>query len=220
MAQSRDRTSRTRLWWGLGLLAAGIAVGAVVLLPGADPTSLDLWWDGILSATPDGPALAVSLFMDMVGGGRFATLWVPLILIGVLLAMRRPWGAGYLVVALLASAGVVQILKHLLGRARPEDILVTSDVGSFPSGHVANAATLTIALWLIFPRRWVGVIAAGWIVLMAFARTYVSAHWLTDTAGGALIGSGMALLIGVVFARGLAAEERARRVAGRARARR
>jgi len=216
----RERTTRAWLWWGLALLAGGVAIGAVVLLPGADPSPLDLWWDGVLSATPDGPALAVSLFMDTVGGGRVATLWVPLTLIAVLLIARRPWATGYLVVALLASAGVVQILKHLLGRARPEDILVTSDVGSFPSGHVANAATLAIALWLLSPRRWVAVLAGCWIALMAFARTYVSAHWLTDTFGGALIGSGVALLVALAFAPGLLAERRGATPSGRAGARR
>ncbi|WP_345751565.1 phosphatase PAP2 family protein [Microbacterium rhizophilus] len=205
------RERRTWLWWGIGLLAAGLALGAALLLPGADPTAFDLWWDGVLSATPDGPALQLSLFMDAVGGGRIATLWLPLFLVAVLLAARRPWAAGYVVVASLASAGVVQILKHVLGRARPEDILVTVDVGSFPSGHVANAATLTLALWIVLPRAWVAALAACWIALMAFARTYLSAHWLTDTAGGALIGAGVALLVAVAFARGLRAEGRVRR---------
>jgi undecaprenyl-diphosphatase len=196
------------MWWGVGLFAAGILVGAALLLPGADPTVFDLWWDGVLSGTPDGWALAVSLFMDRAGGGPAATLWIPLVAIAVLIILRRRWGAAYLAVALVASAGVVQVLKHVLGRARPEDMLVIADVGSFPSGHVANAATFAIAMWILFPRRWVAVLAACWIALMAFARTYVSAHWLTDTIGGALIGSGVALLIAVAFARGLGAERR------------
>lgn len=207
----RERISRAWLWWGAGLLAAGVVLGAALRLPGADPTVVDLWWDGVLSATPDGPALAVSLFMDAAGGGRIATLWLPLAVVAALLIARRPWGAGYFVVASLASAGVVQILKHVLGRARPEDILVTADVGSFPSGHVANAATLGIALWLILPSRWLAALAACWIVLMAFSRTYLSAHWLTDTVGGAFVGAGVALLVAVAFARGLKVERRARR---------
>ncbi|WP_203137560.1 phosphatase PAP2 family protein [Microbacterium sp. JZ31] len=220
MSARRDPRTRAWVWWGVGLLAVGIALGAALLLPGADPTVFDLWWEGILSGTPDGPALAVSLFMDLVGGGRYATLWIPLSLVAVLLAARRPWGAGYLVVALLASAALVQVLKHVLGRARPEDILVIADVGSFPSGHVANAATVTIALWIILPRWWTATLAGCWIALMAFARTYVSAHWLTDTLGGALIGSGVALLVAAAFARGLSVERRVHRTPGRADARR
>lgn len=211
MSRTIDRARRLRLAWGIGLLAAGLAIGAALRVPGFDPTPIDLWWDGVLSATPDGPALALSLFMDAAGGGRSAILWTPLTILAVLLAARRPWEAGYFAVALLASAGAVQVLKHVLGRARPEDILVIVDVGSFPSGHVANAATLGIALWVILPRAWTAVAAGCWIALMAFARTYVSAHWLTDTIGGALIGAGVALLVAVAFSRGLARRPRARR---------
>ena len=43
----RERTTRAWLWWGLSLLAGGVAIGAIVLLPGADPSALDLWWDGV-----------------------------------------------------------------------------------------------------------------------------------------------------------------------------
>ena len=59
-----------------------------------------------------------------------------------------------------ASAVVVQLLKQLFGRARPEDILVHSDFGSFPSGHVANAATIAVALGVIFPIVWVWIAGA------------------------------------------------------------
>ncbi|GAB3282536.1 phosphatase PAP2 family protein [Microbacterium lacusdiani] len=214
MSRGEARPRRTWMWWGLGLLAGGLAVGAVLQIPGMDPTPVDIWWDAVLSATPDGPALRLSLLMDTVGGGRYAILWVPLAILALLLALKRPWAAGYFAVALLVSAGLVQVLKHVLGRARPEDILVTVDVGSFPSGHVANAATLGIALWVILPRPWMAAIAGVWIAVMAFSRTYLSAHWLTDTVGGALIGAGAALLVAVAFSRGLVVERRARRGRG------
>lgn len=210
MSGRRDRARRARAGRGAALLVVGIALGAALRLPGADPAAIDVWWDGVLSATPAGPALSVSLFMDAAGGGRVATLWVPLAVVAVLLVARRPAAAGYFVVASLASAGAVQLLKHALGRARPEDILVTVDVGSFPSGHVGNAATLGIALWVVLPRAWLAALAGVWIALMAFARTYVGAHWLTDTVGGALIGAGAALLVAAAFDRGLS-EEGARR---------
>ena len=55
---------------------------------------------------------------------------------------------------------MVQLLKNLFGRARPEDILVVSDFGSFPSGHVANAATIAVAIGMIVPNVWVWVAGA------------------------------------------------------------
>ena len=95
-------------------------------------------------------------------------------------------------------------------------MLVVSDEGSFPSGHVANAATIAIALGLILAldrgRRWVWMLGALYIVAMALSRTYLGVHWLTDTIGGALLGAGVAVIVWVPFARALAREPRPRRV--------
>ena len=91
-------------------------------------------------------------------------------------------------------------LKHLFGRARPEDIIVISDYGSFPSGHVANAATLATAAFILFPRLWVAIVGVAWVLLMALSRTCLHAHWLSDTIGGALIGVGVVLIVAGIFA--------------------
>ena len=49
-------------------------------------------------------------------------------------------------------------------------ILQLSDFGSFPSGHVANAATIAVALLVLFPRVWVAVAGAAWVIVMAPSR--------------------------------------------------
>ncbi len=91
---------------------------------------------------------------------------------------------------------VVQLLKTLFGRTRPEQILIDSDFGSFPSGHTANAATFAVLAVMLSPRLWVWLVAGLWIVCMAFSRTVLSAHWLSDTIGGMLIGAGVTLVVG------------------------
>ncbi len=150
--------------------------------------------------------------MDELGGGIMGVFIVPIGTAVVLLVLRRPWAALYLIVASAGSALMVQLLKNLFGRDRPEDILVIADYGSFPSGHVANAATIAVAIGIIAPKRWVWIAGAIYTFLMAVSRTYVGAHWLSDTIGGALVGAGMALLVWVLFARKLEAE-RLRRAA-------
>jgi undecaprenyl-diphosphatase len=71
---------------------------------------------------------------------------------------------------------------------------------------VANAATIAVAATVIFPRLWVGLVGAAWVLLMAFSRTYLHAHWLSDTVGGAMIGAGAALLVAAAFALPMARE--------------
>ncbi|WP_241978369.1 phosphatase PAP2 family protein [Cryobacterium sp. Hz9] len=136
-----------------------------------------------------------SLFMNALGGGLFGVLVVPLVITLVIVLIKRPWAAGYYLVATVLSAGCVQLLKQAFGRARPEDILVTSDFGSFPSGHVANAATMAVCLAIIFPRLWVALAGAAYTILMLLSRTYLGAHWLTDTIGGLLLGAGVAIVL-------------------------
>ena len=148
--------------------------------------------------------------MNALGGGVMGVFVVPIVTAVALLVVRRPWAALYFVVASAASAGVVQILKNLFGRARPEDMIVTSDFGSFPSGHVANAATIAVALGVIVPHVWVWVLGAVYTVLMAISRTYLGAHWLSDTIGGFLVGAGVALVLWAVFAARLERERLAR----------
>jgi undecaprenyl-diphosphatase len=70
---------------------------------------------------------------------------------------------------------------------------------SFPSGHAAYAGATAVALVLLYTRPvsrrliWWSVAAlvtAG----MAWSRTYLQLHWLSDVVSGALLGIGVTLL--------------------------
>ena len=175
----------------------GTALG--VLVSGTDATALDRWWNGVVAAIAPG-LIPLSHVMDVLGGGWVGTLLVPAVIVLVLLAARMPWSAVMFVTASVVSALYVQLLKSLFGRARPEEILVVSDFGSFPSGHTAGAATVAVVAVVLFPKAWVALAGVGVTVLMGFSRTQVHAHWLTDTVGGALVGAGAALIVAAVFA--------------------
>jgi len=154
---------------------------------------------------------AVSRVFDFLGGGWFAIWLVPIAVAVVLLVLRRPWGALLFVAGSAVSAGVVQLLKSLYGRARPDEILLELDSGSYPSGHVANAATIAVLATVLIARWWVAAAGAVYVVLMAFSRTYLGAHWVTDTVGGALLGASVALLGWALLARRLRREREAPR---------
>ncbi|MFJ4222709.1 phosphatase PAP2 family protein [Microbacterium sp. NPDC089695] len=187
--------SRAMLWWGIGMLAAAAALGAVIVFGYTEPPGFDRWWNSEVVENRAEWMLDGALVLDHIGGGWVAILGVPLLVIVALLLARRWRGALFAAMAFLASAGTVQLLKHLFGRARPDDMIVASDFGSFPSGHAANAATIALVLYLLFPRVWVAVAGAVWVVAMALSRTLLSVHWATDTVGGALVGAGVVLVI-------------------------
>jgi undecaprenyl-diphosphatase len=199
--------ARVNLWVGAALLVATVLLTAGILLGVDDgPFPIDRAWQDFLVPLRGPLVLWFSYAMNVIGGGWVAILVVPIGVAVLLVMLHRPWSAAYFVVAAAVSAGMVQVVKHLVGRARPEDILVISDFGSFPSGHVANAATVASALFILFPHVWTALAGAAWVVLMAFSRTYLGAHWLTDTVGGALIGVAAALLVAAAFAKPLRAE--------------
>ncbi|PJJ55656.1 phosphatase PAP2 family protein [Compostimonas suwonensis] len=201
-----------RRWPVLGAVTAVIVVvlmGLVIVVRERGlPFSIDEEWLEELLELRDPFWDGAALVMDFLGGGLMGVFVVPGLIVVTLLIYRRPWGAGYYAAATVLSAALVQIIKNVVGRPRPEDMLVTSDFGSFPSGHVANAATMAVALGILFPRVWVWVAGVLYTVLMLLSRTYLGAHWLTDTIGGIVLGAGVAVLVWAPFAARLHRERR------------
>jgi undecaprenyl-diphosphatase len=178
---------------GIGTLAV-LLTGVVGLLVARTSPGVDERWMTIALGLRGEPWSTLARGLDWLGGHVVGIFVVPLLVTALLYRFRGRWAAAFFLVASVASALAVQVLKALFDRARPEDMLVTADRGSFPSGHTANAATMAVALGVILPRLWVWIAGALYAVLMALSRTYLGAHWLTDTVGGLLVGAGVAML--------------------------
>jgi undecaprenyl-diphosphatase len=183
------------LWLGAVLLAL-VAVTAV-LVP-AEPVALERsWWEAMKDSQT--PFLKdVALVFNWLGRGIGRALSIAAI--GLVLLVARRW------LGLLAFAAtealtplVSSLLKALVGRPRPPDGLVHPAGASFPSGHAAYAGATCVALVLLFTapgphRRLWWTIAALGIAVMAWSRTYLQVHWLTDVIAGSLLGIGITLL--------------------------
>jgi undecaprenyl-diphosphatase len=213
---SHPGAKRSTRRWPLvsGFTALVLAVGLGTLIPsqGAGaPLSVDVQWMNAMLENRAPIWNFLARVLNALGGGVVATFVVPVLIIIVLVLMKRPWAAGYYLVATLLTGGTVQLLKHLFARARPETILVSVDFGSFPSGHVATAAAMAAVLTILFPRVWVWVAGAIYTIAMMASRTYLGAHWLTDTIGALFLGISVALVLWAPVAARLDGEhERAR----------
>jgi membrane-associated phospholipid phosphatase len=214
-----EKTRRVQRFWplvsGLAVTIVAVLIGLLIMVRGAgNPLGLDTEWmhEIVEHRSPvwDVPSFA----MNYIGGGVLGVFVVPALVIIALCVFRRFWAAAYFAVATVLSAGLVQLLKSLFGRARPEEILVNADFGSFPSGHVANATTMAVVLAIILRRYWVWIVGAIYVLLMLLSRTYLGAHWLSDTFGGLLLGAGVAVIVWAPLANRLYRENE-RRLASR-----
>jgi undecaprenyl-diphosphatase len=199
----------TRRWQVISASVAIILVvglGAIIALRPRLPFEVDQEWMGEIVEHRSPLWLGPALFFNYAGGSIIGSVVIPVLIVLVLLAFRRPWGAAFFAIASVISVVAVQLIKHTVGRARPTEILVNADPGSFPSGHTANAATMVVVLGILFPRVWVWCLGVAWALLMAASRTYLGAHWISDTAGGLILGAGVAVIVWAPLAYRLAAE--------------
>ncbi|MER7953784.1 phosphatase PAP2 family protein [Streptomyces sp. NPDC096030] len=201
-----------------GVLAAGLLLLGLATLPALvvrpDPVNppfqdLDDRWLTWMGGPHDGPYAVLAAALNWFGGPLGVV--VPLALLFFLLLRRRWVSAGFLLgVYLVGNLLVVQGLKHLVDRPRPANPLVRVDHGSFPSGHAAGAALLVVLVGVLLvpvARRrawWFGGVVLT--LAMMWSRTWLHAHWLTDTAAGAAAGAGAGLLAWWLCAPALARE--------------
>ncbi len=141
----------------LGVVLGGLLVADVRLPPfqGQDEgwarwiTSLrNPFWDGI------------NVFLNVAG--YRGVLVVHGLLVVALLLRRRPQTAIFAAAAGVAVLVFTQILKAGILRDRPDNTIVLTDTGSFPSGHVASTAAFLVVVALLVGRAWVWVLTGVW----------------------------------------------------------
>lgn len=163
---------------------------------------LDSVWTRWAAGSVDG-GLAYQLAMVLNFFGRPEGKLVAVAITIGLLLLRRWWAAAFLWTGVALAALVSQSLKNLVDRARPDGTMVVVDHGSLPSGHVIQAASMVVMLAALLPvraRRYWLIFGGCWTLAMMWSRTYLSAHWLTDTVAGLSAGVGVGLLCCWAFA--------------------
>jgi membrane-associated phospholipid phosphatase len=133
--------------------------------------------------------------ITFTGSAAFLIPLAAATVIGLLVARRR-FEAALVSSSVIAGAAIVYLLKAAVGRARPD--LWDSEWywgSSFPSGHTLEVAAFATAAAVCIGRIWpaqhrVAAAAMGiWITLVALSRLVLGAHWLSDVAAAAGIGT-------------------------------
>lgn len=125
------------------------------------------------------------------------------------LLLRRWRAALYLVVAALGSTLFVHGMKMVLHRSRPLQLYDGISEFSFPSGHATSSIVVYGFLAIMFARSASPALRRGLIagtlsliVLIAFSRLYLGAHWMSDVGAGLSFGIAWTAALAILYFRG------------------
>lgn len=140
------------------------------------------------------------IFTGITTLGNGGLIWI--VCAGILLIPKKTRKAGIITLVSLGLSVIIDniILKNLIGRIRPYEVVVglTSLIGaqrdfSFPSGHTGSSFAAAVVMYKYLPKK-IGIPAVVFASLMGLSRLYVGVHYPSDVLGGAVIGTGIAIL--------------------------
>jgi len=150
---------------------------------------VDGWWRGLIQPPPSWAESASQVLKTLGSGWVMVPLRIAVAL-WLLARRRRSDLAAWLLAWALADV-ITVALKPWVARLRPDGL----DHHSFPSAHAKTAAQVAIGIVLVATSPWRSralpwALAIAWIVAMAFSRTILDEHWLSDVVAGSLLGVG------------------------------
>lgn len=190
----RRRAVRSAVLGGGVVVICWLACAAVAGLRERPGVPVDSAVRAVLEPLRAVPVVGAGAEMLAVIGEQPVSVLVAVVLgIAVAARWRLPAGLAF-GLASLVSAGQVILMKTVVHRPGPV-IAFYEGLGSFPSGHAANAAVIATIAGLLVRRPWAWAAGVVYVVLVAASRVVLGAHWFTDTVVGAAEGGGTALLV-------------------------
>jgi undecaprenyl-diphosphatase len=198
--EAADHRRPYKLLAGLVLLACAASFAAVMAANrGHLPVmGMDRAWLSTVSGTRNVPLTDIFKVLSLICGPDGATVIVAVLCVA-LTVVRRWRTALYLALAEACGSSCSDLIKLFVRRHRPPHPLVAAAFSSFPSGHVITTIGVGVALTVVFVRpgrrRLALAAVAAAALLMMYCRTYLAAHWLSDTIESLPLGTGVALVL-------------------------
>ncbi len=130
--------------------------------------------------------------ISYLGNGGF--IWLAAALLLLISSGYRYTGFAVVLAQIIGVLSTNFLIKNLVSRKRPFDrlsciipLIKKPSDWSFPSGHTTSSISASVLLILSLP-LFIGIPALILGLLIAFSRMYVGVHYLSDIAGGAVMG--------------------------------
>jgi undecaprenyl-diphosphatase len=102
-------------------------------------------------------------------------------------------GSAVLAAMISGTDAIGTQLKNFVQRPRPclslqnvHELLGCGSAFSFPSNHAVNTAAAAAFFQVLYPRS--GWVSWALVAVIGFSRVYIGAHYVTDVAGGWVLG--------------------------------
>jgi membrane-associated phospholipid phosphatase len=152
-------------------------------------------------------SLWADLFFKIITSG--AEITIPILFLGYLIWKKSDLLKPYLI-SYIFSTVLVQFLKlvvfkdalrplsYFKGQAYAWHLvqnLLIHEYNSMPSGHTSAAWFMCFWISLAANKPWITLLMVFYAILVAYSRVYLFQHFPVDTAAGAMIGTGVSLLV-------------------------
>jgi len=172
-------------------------------------TKLDdsIWF--FLRCFRDSTVQGFMILISFLGDKRAVGFFV-IVIFGFFIYGKRTRMAAYWLLNAFLIYSSVWLLKHGFSIERPPGIHASTSLTSFPSGHTALAtaiygffAALMAHHMQSGKKRWFFIPYIALVLLIAFSRMYLGAHWLSDVLAAMCLGGLVACFTTILYRREL-----------------